>query len=287
MPQIDIHIERPRQTLALAGAIVALLVHGSVFSYAADSMGGDASRSTDPVFIANNAQADMAHLREQQTVLGKREEILRGQLALLEQQMQGGESADMEVLIETREVLTQLLLNRSAAEKKIVEALHEFWAAEGYAYDASKRVADTNGTPDFAWPVAPTEGLSARFDDPAYEDHFGMPHHAIDIPILQGTVIGAAADGVVTKVSDQGMGFNSLVIRHAGGYSTLYGHVTSFLVHEGDSVSAGDPVALSGGKPGTKGAGLMTTGSHLHFAIYKSGVAVDPLLLLPSDSGVR
>jgi|CXWL01.1.fsa_nt_gi murein DD-endopeptidase MepM/ murein hydrolase activator NlpD len=287
MPQIDIHIERPRQTLALAGAIVALLVHGSIFSYAADSMGGDASRSTDPVFIANNAQADMAHLREQQTVLSKREEILRGQLALLEQQMQGEDSEDMSALMNTRDELTQLLLNRSAAEKKIVEALHEFWAAEGYAYDASNRTADANGIPDFAWPVAPTEGISARFDDPAYEDHFGMPHHAVDIPVLQGTVIGAAADGVVVKVSDQGMGFNSLVIRHAGGFSTLYGHVTSFLVREGQEVRAGDPIALSGGKPGTKGAGLMTTGSHVHFAIYKAGVAVDPLLFLPSASTVR
>ena len=287
MPQIDIQIERPWQTLALVGLIIAAIIHASSSTVAANASGGDPNGSEDPVVTASTAEADMAHLREQQTVLGKREEILRGQLALLQQQIQGSDSASMQELIDTRDQLTQLLLDRAAAEKKIVEALHEFWAAEGYAYDASKRSADTNGAPQFAWPVNPSEGISAHFNDAAYQEHFGMPHHAIDIPTPQGTVIGAAADGVVTKVSDQGMGFNSLVIQHADGFSTLYGHVTAFLVKEGDHVSAGEAVALSGGKPGTKGAGLMTTGSHLHLAFYKDGVAVDPLLFLPSNPEVR
>jgi murein DD-endopeptidase MepM/ murein hydrolase activator NlpD len=93
--------------------------------------------------------------------------------------------------------------------------------------------------------------------------------------------VAAAADGVIAKVSDNGMGFSSLVIRHEGGFATLYGHVSGFLVQEGQHVRAGDPVALSGGQPGTKGAGKMTTGSHLHFEVTKSGIHVDPLTYLP------
>ena len=87
----------------------------------------------------------------------------------------------------------------------------------------------------------------------------------------------------MVKVSDKGMGFNSLVIKHAGGYATLYGHVSKFLVSEGQTVHAGDPVALSGGTPGTAGAGMMTTGPHLHLAMYKDGEVVDPLPLLPQN----
>ena len=58
---------------------------------------------------------------------------------------------------------------------------------------------------------------------------------------------------------------------------TLYGHVSDIMVMDGQSVKAGDVIGLSGGTPGTKGAGLYTTGPHLHFEILKDGVHVDPL----------
>jgi murein DD-endopeptidase MepM/ murein hydrolase activator NlpD len=57
--------------------------------------------------------------------------------------------------------------------------------------------------------------------------------------------------------------------------SSLYGHLNPTIsVREGDSVVAGQVVGL---------VGLTghTTGPHLHFAIYTSGVPVDPLLILP------
>lgn len=280
MPQIDIHIDRPWLTLTLVGAIIASVVYSNSGTEAQGPMGGDADQES-PKTIAVNAEADMAHIREEQQVLSRREAILRDQLALLDAQ---GTSIDDQTYIDTRDQLISLLLDKAKAEKQIVASLHEFWSAEGYAYDASRR--STNHTDiSFVWPVDPLEGLSAHFDDPSYEAHFGMPHHAIDIPTPQGTVIGAAADGVVSKVSDQGMGFSSVVIDHGNGIATLYGHVSGFLVKEGDRVQAGDPIALSGGKPGTKGAGLMTTGPHLHLAFYKDGVVVDPLLFLPSSNG--
>jgi len=82
------------------------------------------------------------------------------------------------------------------------------------------------------------------------------------------------------------MGFNSLVIRHANGMTSMFGHVQAFLVQEGDEVRGGEPVAESGGTPGTKGAGHLTTGPHLHLEFMKDGVAVDPLEYLPALGGV-
>ena len=64
---------------------------------------------------------------------------------------------------------------------------------------------------------------------------------------------------------------------------TVYGHVSSFLVEEGDLVRPDDIIALTGGTPGTKGSGLMTTGAHLHFEIYENGEHQDPLAYLPLD----
>lgn len=285
MPHIDIHVERPWMTLALIGTIAFVIIKSVSGTAAVVPVGGDTD--SDPQNIAIEATGDMAELRDEQQVLIKREEILRDQLAQLEHQIESGDMTDMQSYLTTRDELIRLLTDRSEAEHRIVESLHEYWSAEGYAYEASRQRTGEFGDASFVWPIEPEEGISAHFKDSGYQKRFGMPHHAVDIPAPQGTIVGAAAEGIVTNVTDQGMGFNSLVIRHADGFSTLYGHVTKFLVKEGDHVRAGEPIALSGGKPGTKGAGLMTTGAHLHLALYKDGEVVDPLDYLPSSPGVR
>lgn len=71
------------------------------------------------------------------------------------------------------------------------------------------------------------------------------------------------------------------MIAHEGGFMTLYGHVSAFKVGQGQKVHTGDIIALSGATPGTKGAGFMTTGPHLHFEILKNQKRVDPLYYLP------
>jgi murein DD-endopeptidase MepM/ murein hydrolase activator NlpD len=131
------------------------------------------------------------------------------------------------------------------------------------------------------WPVSPSRGISAYFHDPSYRAVFGVNHEAIDIRTSQGTIIRAPADGIVYKVRDNGYGYSYLIIAHTGGFMTVYGHVSAFLVSEGDKVLVGQAVALSGGTPGSRGAGLMTTGAHLHFEVMQGGKHVDPLDYLP------
>ncbi len=50
----------------------------------------------------------------------------------------------------------------------------------------------------------------------------------------------------------------------------MYAHLESVLVNEGDKIAKGQSIA----KTGDTG---LTTGPHLHFGVYKDGVAVDPL----------
>lgn len=133
------------------------------------------------------------------------------------------------------------------------------------------------------WPVPFEKGISAYFRDPSYVAVFGVRHNAIDVRVPQETRIKAPADGVVYQVKDSGMGYSYLMIAHKGGFMTVFGHVSEFFVDPGEKVYEGQTVALSGGMPGTKGAGLMTTGPHLHFELLKGGKYVDPLYYLPLD----
>ncbi len=131
------------------------------------------------------------------------------------------------------------------------------------------------------WPVSPSRGVSAYFHDESYRRAMGMVHQAIDIRALQGTPIRAPADGVVYRVRDNGYGYSYIILAHGGGFMTVFGHVSEIRVKNGEKIIEGQTIGLSGGTPGSLGAGLMTTGAHLHFEVLKGGKHVDPLDYLP------
>jgi len=99
-------------------------------------------------------------------------------------------------------------------------------------------------------------------------------HTGIDIDGNTGDSIRAVESG---KVSFSGYinGYgNTIIIEHAGGYSTVYAHNSSNLVREGQRVNKGDIIARVG-------ATGNSTGSHLHFEIREDGKPVNPLIYLP------
>ena len=59
--------------------------------------------------------------------------------------------------------------------------------------------------------------------------------------------------------------------------------MSEILVNEGEIVRRGQTIGLSGGIPGNKGAGWLTTGAHLHFEVFKNFQRVDPLEYLPLE----
>jgi murein DD-endopeptidase MepM/ murein hydrolase activator NlpD/Flp pilus assembly pilin Flp len=101
-------------------------------------------------------------------------------------------------------------------------------------------------------------------------------HHAIDVAAPLGMPIYAAAAGeVVVAGYTEYPGYGRMVvIRHAGGYQTLYGHLSASYVGVGDYVAQGEVI----GRMGSTGR---STGSHLHFEVSRGSWLLDPLRLLP------
>lgn len=272
---IEIEIPRPVLTIFTIGVAVFAIFWSQGALTGAVGGGQESSAA-----LVRTAEERMRDLRQEQQVLERREQILRIELAALETELQRTSDPDVaRALGETRKSLIALIDDKRQAEREILSSLRQIWEAQAFAMSLP-RSGEAGGLIAMTWPVDASLGISATFGDAAYEERFGLPHRAIDIPVPQGTVVAAAADGVIVKVSDNGDGFNSLVIRHAGGIATMYGHVSQFLVIEGQEIRAGDPVALSGGRPGSPGAGRLTTGPHLHFEVIRDGEQIDPLSLL-------
>ena len=147
--------------------------------------------------------------------------------------------------------------------------------------EEAKRESAIDGVSLFAWPVIGP--ITAGYHDADYVKVFGIPHQAIDIATPQSSIVRSIADGIVFATRDGGAtGYSYILIGHKDGYASLYGHVSAFLVKKGDLVNVGDAIALSGGLPGTHGAGHMTTGAHVHLEVTKDGEHIDPRLILPA-----
>lgn len=101
----------------------------------------------------------------------------------------------------------------------------------------------------------------------------GGPHPGIDIAVPQDSYIRTTAAGVVSAAGFDDVYGGFVLIRHAEGYETMYGHASQVFVAPGDTVEKNEVVALSGSTG-------RSTAPHLHFEIRKDGVAIDPLPLL-------
>jgi murein DD-endopeptidase MepM/ murein hydrolase activator NlpD len=102
-------------------------------------------------------------------------------------------------------------------------------------------------------------------------------HPGIDVAVPIGSAVRAAGGGVVeTAGTDSAYGL-FVLLRHSDGYETMYGHTSRLLVHDGDSVAAGQVIALSGNTG-------RSTAPHLHFEIRREGKSIDPLTLVKEEN---
>jgi murein DD-endopeptidase MepM/ murein hydrolase activator NlpD len=99
-------------------------------------------------------------------------------------------------------------------------------------------------------------------------------HTGIDFRANTGATVMAALDGVVSVVTENWLYGKYIIIAHDNGYKTLYGHLSSFSVKQGDRVARGKKI----GEAGNTG---YSTGPHLHFTVYdKNNKLINPLDLL-------
>lgn len=115
--------------------------------------------------------------------------------------------------------------------------------------------------------ISSTFGLRKH---PVHGDWRG--HHGVDYAAPSGTPIHATADGVVEFKGQQNGYGNVVILKHHGGYSTLYAHQSRFAANlkKGDSVSQGDLI-------GYVGATGWATGPHLHYEFRVNKKPIDPL----------
>ena len=130
-----------------------------------------------------------------------------------------------------------------------------------------------DGSPKFAWPVA-SGIVTSGFGERGHSFHDG-----IDISAPAGTPVLAAQDGNVIY-SDVLRGYgNVIIVRHAGGFATVYAHNQSNRVHEHQHVRKGEVIGIVGDSGRTSGA-------NLHFEVRQDNVACDPLEFLPPTEQV-
>lgn len=104
-------------------------------------------------------------------------------------------------------------------------------------------------------------------------------HNGIDLGVPQGTPVVSVSGGIAYTADNPG-GYGWYVVVKDAVHEYYYGHLSRIDVNSGQTIAAGQPIGLSGGTPGTPGAGS-STGPHLHFGVkLLDGQWVDPLTVL-------
>ena len=132
----------------------------------------------------------------------------------------------------------------------------------------------------YALPVSPDlldDKLLTRphHDYPAWD--LGLPIRTPVFAMTAGTVTTASSAGVYPI--DPNRCGTTVTLSGLDGATYTYCHLSQLAVHPGQILTAGTLIGLSGGQPGTPGAGN-TTGPHLHLGIRINGVSVCPQPLL-------
>ena len=151
------------------------------------------------------------------------------------------------------------------------------------------RIPDDTGVgeivPTFALPVDGSLGMSHDPDNQVKNLTTGdwRVHMGIDIICAEGAPVYASADGTVSQVfADPMMGY-TVVIKHTGGYSTVYKNLSSTHatgIAEGNSVYAGQLL----GTVGDSALLEIAEDAHLHFEIHLDDEQLDPLDCLTASA---
>ncbi|MBQ5432404.1 MAG: M23 family metallopeptidase, partial [Treponema sp.] len=98
-------------------------------------------------------------------------------------------------------------------------------------------------------------------------------HTGIDMACPTGTPIKAAKSGKVSFTGYSNVYGKYVIVTHADGYQTLYGHMSRITTKKGQVVDQGSQLGLVGSTG-------YSTGPHLHLSVYKNGKLIDPLSVL-------
>ena len=174
---------------------------------------------------------------------------------------------EFELLLAQSEILQEELMQEIAQkEAELEEAKHDEYL--------KKLALQGENPPSSASWTTPVSGykLTSPFGMRLHPvlGYYRM-HNGIDMACAQGTPIYATRAGKVTKTAYQAGGAGNYVsINHLDGFSSIYMHMTHYVVTQGQTVSQGQLI-------GYVGSTGISTGPHLHFGISYAGTYVNPL----------
>jgi len=206
-------------------------------------------------------------------------EDLKAELVAKQEKLKDQSKAKENLLVQTKSSELKYKTLLSSLKQQYQTVINEQRAFEDQVRKKLALENKLNNSIDaFNWPV-PSRVINATFRDPDYPFKNVFQHSGVDIRASQGTPIRAAASGYVAraKVCTTASCYSYVLIVHTGSVSTLYGHLSQINVAGDQFVQKGDVIGLSGGRPGSVGAGPFVTGPHLHFEVRLNGIPVDPM----------
>jgi len=138
---------------------------------------------------------------------------------------------------------------------------------------ATKRDSGSKAVKPMIFPVSGgkiTSGYGWREDPVRPRPGEKTFHKAVDISGKAGEPVKAAMKGTVLHIDNNPNLGNFIILKHDGGYQTLYAHLSAYSVKTGEAVKQGQEI----GKVGDTG---YTTGPHLHLEVFRNGNRIDPL----------
>ena len=182
-----------------------------------------------------------------------------------------------EMIDESEDLQSDLMKEIAQAEKDLKKAEYQEWLAT--YVPPTTRPSGTDTKPSTQAPSS--SGWVKPVKNYTITSAFGMRihpisgkkkmHEGVDMAAPQGTPIYAAKDGKVTRTSYQAGGAGYYVsINHGDGFSSIYMHMTHYIVKSGQYVKAGQVIGYVGSTGGS-------TGPHLHFGISYNGTYVNPM----------
>lgn len=190
----------------------------------------------------------------------------------VKQKEQLAKSAELETASNQKEAVVAEINAQQDTYYDMLDAIEE--ESRQIAAEIQRIQAASSGTSKapgaYLWPCPSSGRITSKY---GYRIHpiSGVKklHSGTDIAASYGADVIAAAGGTVIKSEYYGGYGNCIIIDHGGGMSTLYGHMSSLVAKNGDTVAAGQVI----GKVGSTGA---STGNHLHFEVRINGATTEP-----------
>lgn len=258
---------------------------------AIDDMGEimESDRELEDEYIAAREHTEevKAEYEQTRTELGALQDQLRAEQQELEKDIE--EAIDLilslEDDLENRQAEYDAIMAAEDAANATIDKLVAELEAQRAAQNVTSSGGSANASGSFLWPVASYVYVSSRFGlriHPITGEE--KNHTGLDIASNQGTAVYASDGGTITLAGWNGGYGNCIMIDHGNGYVTLYGHLSSIAVSEGQSVNQGDTI-------GAVGSTGNSTGPHLHFEVIQNGSRIDPEqffsgLTISADAGV-